>query len=123
MKTKQRKNFFFSIILSLLFSFQAFTQETQWNQIAEQNGIIISYGIGECLNNQKLFLKVNNINNTNVDTNFILVINQNANEELELPFTLMANNNEEIISIFIYTSQLFFLNGAIFSSYYIRNSK
>jgi hypothetical protein len=93
---KLRFHLLFIISFMATVAVTAQSDENQWIQIADQDGVIISYAIGDCSNAQKLQLKVLNTNNISVSTDFILVAYQNEREEEELPFFLIANGNEEI---------------------------
>lgn len=89
------------LILGLLIIFMnpinmAAQSEPEWHSLTKQDGIEIFYAIEDCSSTEKLCLKVNNGNNINVVTNFVLVTT-NGDTELEHPLLISIEANKVFI--------------------------
>ena len=85
------------ILCCIVFSQTSFgqIQETTWQVIVQQNGVKISYAVGNCTTSNQLMIKATNSNNAYTVTHFILATNQ-AND-LKSPILIALEANEEHI--------------------------
>ena len=78
------KNYYLKLYLTFLLccaanvSMNAQSKEPDWNLLSEESNVKIYYAIGLCSGNNKLFVKVENISVINVNSNFDLVTNEEA---------------------------------------------
>jgi hypothetical protein len=89
------------ILLLIVFSFSSFSQDVNWENYSEKNGVIINKGMIDCNGNELLTFEITNTNNHKVviswyEEVWVDEVCKQSGESLEYFRTLTLNSNERV---------------------------